>query len=123
MEASVLGEVTRGREVVRRVAGAAEAMGIVEGMDAPLADTYCLQLLEGRLPQAVPDTTRQAVAAKLPATAETGIRSYIGVPFELEDARLYVLCCLSRERRPNLGEHEVTFLRGIAESVRGQLER
>jgi len=123
MEASVLGEVTDGMEVVRRVAGKATALGISEGMGGPLADSYCLQLLEGRLPHAVPDTTREPAVAKLPGTVEFGIRSYIGVPLRLEDARLYVLCCLSRERRPNLGEHEVTFLRGVAESIRGQLER
>ena len=62
-----------------------------------------------------------AVSA-LPATREIGIRSYIGVPLRLEDARLYVLCCLSRERRPHLGDREVTFLRGVAESIRGQLD-
>jgi GAF domain-containing protein len=122
MEASVLGEVTHGREVVRRVAGAAAALGITEGVGAPLADTYCLQLLEGRMPPAVPDTLREPAVAELPATRELGIRSYIGVPLRLEDARLYVLCCLSRERRPTLGDDEVTFLRGVAESIRGQLD-
>jgi GAF domain-containing protein len=89
---------------------------------APLTDTYCLQLLEGRIPSAVPDTCNEPAVAALPATRELGVRSYIGVPLRLEDARLYVLCCLSRERRPHLGDQEITFLRGVAESIRGQLD-
>jgi hypothetical protein len=90
-------------------------------MRSPLADTYCQQLLEGRLPNAVPDTRRQPEVADLPGTVEVGIRSYLGVQFSL-NARLYVLCCLSRERQPELGELEVSFLRGIVESVRAQLD-
>jgi hypothetical protein len=35
--------------------------------------------------------------------------------------RLYVLCCLHRERRPSLGEKEVRLLSGLAESVRVEL--
>jgi hypothetical protein len=76
MEAGVLGEVTDGREVVRRVGGNAEALGISGGMDAPLAETYCLRLLEGRMPRAVPDTRSEPAVAELPATREIGIRSY-----------------------------------------------
>jgi GAF domain-containing protein len=121
MEASVLGEVTGGLEVVRRVAGEAEALGIDSGVSTPLSGTYCEQLLAGHLPNAVPDTAREPLLADLPGTVDYGIRAYIGVDFKL-NARLYVLCCLSRERRPQLGEREVTFLRGIAESVRAQLE-
>jgi GAF domain-containing protein len=112
MEATVLGEVTDDAEVVRHVAGAAESMGA----------TFCEQLLERRIGSVVPDTHAEPHVANLPATREAGIRSYIGVPFTLGDARLYVLCCLSRERQPRLGEREVAFLRGVAESVRQQLQ-
>lgn len=120
MEASVLGEVSGGLEVVRRVAGEAEALGIEAGVSTPLSGTYCEQLLAGQLPNAIPDTEREPLLADLPGTVDYGIRAYIGVEFKL-NARLYVLCCLARERRPQLGEPEVTFLRGIAESVRAQL--
>ena len=51
-----------------------------------------------------------------------GIGAYLGVPIRLEDMRLYVLCCLDRERRPSLGEKEVRLLSGLAESVRVELQ-
>ncbi len=40
------------------------------------------------------------------------------MPFTGEDARLYVLCCLANEARPDLGDRDVRFLQGIAESLR-----
>ena len=39
-----------------------------------------------------------------------------------ENARAYVLCCLAREARPDLGEADVRFLQGVAESLRPLLE-
>jgi hypothetical protein len=50
------------------------------------------------------------------------VRAYIGVPFQTEDARAYVLCCLAREARPDLGASDVRFLQGVAESLRPLLE-
>ena len=44
------------------------------------------------------------------------------MPFKTEDARAYVLCCLAREARPDLGEADVRFLQGVAESLRPLLE-
>ena len=50
------------------------------------------------------------------------VRAYIGVPFETDNARAYVLCCLAREARPDLSEADVRFLQGVAESLRPLLE-
>jgi hypothetical protein len=44
------------------------------------------------------------------------------VPFTTADARLYVLCCLAGEARRDLGESDVRFVRGMAESIRSLLE-
>ena len=51
------------------------------------------------------------------------VRAYIGVPFKTADARAYVLCCLAHEARPDLGEADVRFLQGVAESLRPLLGR
>ena len=90
---------------------------------APLRDTICERLLDGRIGAVVADTTRDPAVRDLPAVRDAGIRAYIGVPFTMPDARAYVLCCLAYEARPDLGEGDVRFLKGMVESLRPLLER
>ena len=66
----------------------------------------------------VPDATLEPSLNQLAGVRTARSRAYIGVPFETEDARAYVLCCLAREARPDLGEADVRFLQGVAESLR-----
>ena len=121
MDAAVLGEVLSGEEVVRWAAGSTDGFGLAEGVRAPLEETYCRHLLEGRLDAAVPDARSHPLVGRLATTETMRIGAYIGVSLTTDDARLYVLCCLSHERQPALGEREVAFLRGLAESIRHQL--
>ena len=69
----------------------------------------------------VTDTTAEPSLHEL-GGARRDDRAYIGVPFTTADARAYVLCCLAREARPDLGEADVRFLQGLAESLRPLLE-
>jgi GAF domain-containing protein len=48
--------------------------------------------------------------------------AYIGVPLSTRDARRYILCCLARERRPELSDRDLHFLQGLAESARLALD-
>jgi GAF domain-containing protein len=117
MDAALLTEIRDGREVVRRSAGETAPFGALNGASMPIDDTYCTRLLEGRTGEVVPDTEADARTRDLPVTKSAGIGSYIGVRLTGENARLYVLCCLARESRPALGQSDLRFLRGLAESV------
>ena len=70
----------------------------------------------------VSDATLEESLNQLAGVQDGTIRAYIGVPFETDDARAYVLCCLAREARPDLGEADIRFLQGVAESLRPLLE-
>ena len=59
----------------------------------------------------------------IPGLAESGLGAYLGVTLPTDRARLYVLCCLARERRPGLGAGELNVLRGLGETVRAALPR
>jgi hypothetical protein len=117
-DAALLSEVRGGREHVRWGAGEA---GYV-GLSVPLRDTVCARLLDGRIGNVVSDATLEESLNQLAGVTDGTVRAYIGVPFETEDARAYVLCCLAREARPDLGEVDVRFLQGVAESLRPLLE-
>jgi GAF domain-containing protein len=117
-DTALLSEIRNGREHVRWGAGEAGYIGA----SFPLSDTVCARLLDGRIGSIVSDTTLEESLGTLAGVKDGSIRAYIGVPFETADARAYVLCCLAREARPDLGEADVRFLQGVAESLRPLLD-
>jgi GAF domain-containing protein len=117
MDTALVSEVAGGREHVRWAAGEGEYAGV----SAPLRDTICQRLLDGSVASIVHDAAAHPAVRDVPAVRDGTVRSYVGVPFTTSDARAYVLCCLARERRPDLGEADVRFLRGLAESIRALL--
>ena len=110
-DTALLSEIRDGREHIRWGAGETTYVGA----SFPLEDTVCARLLEGLIGNVVADMAREPALA---GVTDGTFRAYIGVPFRTEDARAYVLCCLAREARPELGEADVRFLRGVVESLR-----
>ena len=117
-DAALLSEIRGGHEHVRWGAGEDGYVGLA----VPLQDTVCERLLEGRIGPVVADATLEPSLNDLQAVRAGAVRAYIGVPFETERAQAYVLCCLAREARPDLGEADIRFLQGVAESLRPLLE-
>jgi EAL domain-containing protein (putative c-di-GMP-specific phosphodiesterase class I) len=52
-------------------------------------DTYCQRIVDGVLPQAIPDAAANTITVALPVTAELMIGSYVGVPILLLDGSVY----------------------------------
>ena len=123
MDVAVLGEVCDGREVVRYLAGDGVSFGLSPGASMPIEDTYCHRLLTGRLSNVVPDAQANEQVRDLEITRAARVGAYIGVPLTGLDARLYVLCCLAHEQRPQLGERDVLFLRDLGQAVLAGLEK
>jgi GAF domain-containing protein len=122
LDIALLSEIRDGRETALMVAGDWWPGGHLSGVSIPLEESFCRLMLEGRIGNAVPDACREAEVAGLPMVQQLGVRAYMGVPIQLSDAELYVLCCLAREKRPSLGTREVKLLSGLAASVRAELE-
>ena len=122
MDVAVLGEVCGGREVVRYLAGNGGSFGLSSGASMPIEDTYCHRLLTGRLSNVVPDAQADMQVRDLAITRAARVGAYIGVPLTGLDARLYVLCCLAHERRPELCGRDVLFLRDLGDAVLANLE-
>jgi EAL domain-containing protein (putative c-di-GMP-specific phosphodiesterase class I) len=80
-------------------------------------------MVDGHLPNAVPDSARDARVRDLPTTREAGIGAYVGVPLHLANGELYgTFCCLSREARPGLDDRDVAVLRMLSELLADELE-
>ena len=123
MDAAVLSEVRAEHEVVLWAAGNGRLAGAAAGTAVALADTICRRLLDGTIDNTVPDVAGNPLLRDLPTVRDGPIGAYIGVALTVESARRYVLCCLACEARPDLGDADVRFLRGLVESVRPRLDR
>jgi GAF domain-containing protein len=119
--AAAVSEIAGGRERIRHVAGAGRFPGVVPGAAVPLDETVCARVLAGRVAPVIPDIPAEEALADLEGPRAAGVQAYLGVPFRSADARLYVLCCLWAERRPELGEADLRFLQGLADSLREPL--
>jgi GAF domain-containing protein len=121
MDVALLTEVDDGKEIARKAAGEWPGIGSLLGGAIPIEETFCKRMLEGRIGNVVTDVANDERARDLGMAKALGVAAWIGVPIELSDARLYVLCCLAHEARPSLDERDIRMLRGLAESVAVEL--
>lgn len=121
-DVAALTEIRDGREIAQRVAGEWSGQTSLENISIPLDETFCQQMLEGRISNYIRDARVDEHVGELAMARHFGVRAWLGVPIKLSDMQVYVLCCLASEARPSIGEREVRLLRGLAESVRAELE-
>ena len=99
MDAALVTEISNTTETVRWAVVNGWPGGMRAGMSWPLSDTICRRLLDGRIDGAVADVLAEPALEGIPGLAESGLGAYLGVTLPTDRARLYVLCCLARERR------------------------
>jgi hypothetical protein len=122
MDAAVVSEIRDGCEVVLWAVGNGRLAAGVPGTSERLDDTICRRLLDGTIGNLVTDVRGDPHLRHLPVVRNGPIGAYIAVPLSGGAARRYILCCLAREARPDLGEADVRFLRGLVESVRPRVD-
>jgi GAF domain-containing protein len=121
MELAFLGELRNGEEVLRWLSGDAASFGFREELALPLAESYCRTVLTDGA-GVVRDAREDERVSGLEVTSRAGIGSYVGVRLEPVGGRRFVLCCISHDARDDLGDEEMRFLRGVAETVVATLE-
>jgi GAF domain-containing protein len=122
MDVAFVSQFSGDQLVFRAVEGDTESFGWQEGF--PIDESYCKRVLDGRIPQVVPDAKREDATKDLRVTSEADIGSYAAVPLVLSDGRLYgTLCCLSHEPDPWLRERDLGLMERTARWLVEQLER
>jgi len=116
MDVAYLSEFVDGRSVFRVVdAPGLEAL-IKPGDVRSLDEVYCRHILEGRLPELIPDTSREPIAAALPITRMVPIGSHMSIPIRLQDGEVYgMFCCLSARPNPSLNLRDLATMRMFAD--------
>src|SRR4051794_32171756 len=119
-DAALVSEIVDDREVVRMSVSARADGSLPPGTAAPLNETICKQLLEGRVASVIPDVAADPVVGGLPMVRALGIGAYIGVPVPAGE-RLFVLCWMARDARPEIGPRELRVCEGLAATVAAAL--
>jgi EAL domain-containing protein (putative c-di-GMP-specific phosphodiesterase class I) len=123
MDVAFLSEFSNGQRVFRMVDAISADSPVAVGAGDPLETTYCQRLVDGRLPEVLPDASAHPVSAVLPITQALGIGSYIGVPVALSDGRLYgTLCCFRDRPDTTLNERDLGLLQVFANMAAVHIE-
>jgi GAF domain-containing protein len=124
MDVAFVSKFTADQLVFRKLEGDAESFGWREGESFPIDESYCKWVLDGRIPQVVPDAKREEATKDLRVTSEADMGSYCAVALVLSDGRLYgTLCCVSHEADPWLRERDLGMMERTARWLVEQLER
>lgn len=112
-----------GAQRVEATSGDGAEVGIAAGDVVDLESSYCQRMIDGRIPNAVPDTSREPELTALSATHDANIRAYVGVPIRLRDGALYgSLCAAAGAARPHISDDQVAAMRGLAQLLADRLE-
>lgn len=115
MDVVFVSEFVDGRRVFRRVDTAPEARVIEAGQSAPLEETYCQRVVDGRLPRLVHDVAGTPGHFDLPPT-DFPIGAHLSTPIVLNDGRVYgTLCCFSFSPNHALTQRDLRKLEMSAE--------
>lgn len=121
MDIAYFSELARGDQLIKAVRGDGGSIELAPGDAFPLEQTYCRRMLAGQMPNVVADAPNDPHVSDLPAG---DIRSYIGVPLQLSDGRVYgTLCCASTRTNASLGQRDVQLMRILARIIADELER
>jgi hypothetical protein len=123
LEVVFVSELVDGQRVFRFVESGGLPTRVQPGLSAPLAQTICQRILDGRMPNLVPDVEAVRRAQGLPDSFE-GMGTHIGVPVRHADGRLYgMLCGFNRTGLTDLGEKDVKRLEVAAKAAAQLLAR
>jgi len=98
--------------------GDAASFGLSPGLRTPLSESYCVRVIDGRLPSVVPDTSQNQTTHALAATDEMGLGAYVGVPVPGHaGATSGMVCLVSQEPKPYLGDDDLRLVKQAAELI------
>lgn len=122
LDSAWLSSFQDGNHVIEVLDGEAEALALSEGRRLLLSESYCVRVIDGRLPAVIPDTSANQTTAVLDITRELGLGAYIGVPVPGPGAAVGMVCVVSREPKANLGDDDLTIVTQVADLIGSLIE-
>lgn len=124
MEVGFLSEFREGRRVFKYVSHDGEQGRFVAGDSDPLEETYCLRVVEGRIPGIIHNAREFDGVKDLDVTQAYGIGAHASVPVFVNDGQVYgTLSCFSTQPDESLGDRDLDFMLVISELVGSMIEQ
>ncbi len=124
MEVAYVSEFVGSDSVYRNVSAPGLEHLIKPGDARPLEEVYCPHILAGRLPELIPDTSREELAMSMAITHAVPIGAHVSVPLRLADGEAYgMFCCLSPHADDSLNERDLQAFKLFAEIAAHQVRR
>ncbi|HEY0953667.1 MAG TPA: EAL domain-containing protein [Roseateles sp.] len=123
MDVAFISQFQDGRRVFRHVEIGESSLAIKPGDSDPLEESYCLRVVDGRLPELIPDACANVEALKLAATRAVPVGAHLSVPIQLLDGRVYgTFCCFSHRPNITLTERDLHVMRVFADMAASQIQ-
>lgn len=123
MDVVFVSEFIDGQRVFKRVEQAPGVKIIAAGDGAPLEESWCQRVVDGRLPQYIADAKRDASAAPLLKELPFPIGTHISTPLVLSSGEVYgTLCCFSFEPSGRAKPEDLNMLKATARLAAQRLE-
>jgi EAL domain-containing protein (putative c-di-GMP-specific phosphodiesterase class I) len=123
MDVAFVSEFIGDERIFRHVDSKLGKSPIKVGDSVSLDNGYCKKVVEGFLPELIPDTSELPEAMAIPETRDVPIGSHISVPLRLNDGTIYgTFCCFSFTPDLSLGERDLKMMKAFAELVSHQID-
>ncbi len=124
MDVAFISEFSQGQRVFRHVDIGEARLLIRPGDGDPLEESYCVRVVDGRLPELIPDAGVNAEALTLPVTRAVPVGAHMSVPIRLADGRIYgTFCCFSHAPDLTLTTRDLHVVRVFADLAAAQIQQ
>lgn len=124
MEVAFVSEFLDGQRVFRYVDSVWAKSPVRVGDAGPLEESYCQRVVDGRLPELLPDAQVNPVAGELPATFAIPVGAHMSVPIRLSDGSVFgTFCCFSRTADTSLNQRDLNLMRVFADLASKMIDR
>jgi GAF domain-containing protein len=121
MDVVFVSEIVDGRRMFRFVDARPGAPDVRAGASNPVEESVCQRIVDGRLPEMIPDVDALPKEQLPPMPFRVG--AHLSTPILLQGGRTYgTLCCFSTAANPRLRDEDLKTLRLCATLVSKKLE-
>lgn len=94
------------------------------GDSGPLADSYCIRVVDGRLPLLIQNAAELAAAREVPETPGFRVGAHLSVPIQLTDGSIFgTFCCFSDRSDHSLNARDLELMTAFSAVIARQIER
>jgi putative two-component system response regulator len=123
MDVAYVSEIVGDDLVVRELEGDGSSFRPATQGSLPRAQTYGQLMLDGRIPNLIPDVLADDRTASLPISKAGNVGAFASVPLTFADGRVYGALCAASHDAKSFTYQDLQFLKVFARSVADQLER